>query len=1067
MVEQKSLAQTLIEEAIKTQNPILDLGNCDLTDGSPELALLEKCTFLENLNFSSSYFVDSKIYPSNNKLANNKFSTIPKNLPTSLKSLTFKEVGLQKIENISHLINLKELFLYTNRIEKIENLESLINLESLYVHGNLIQKIENLETLVKLDTLLLASNQIKKIENLEKLDKLLYIDLENNPIEDVDSKSLKGNSISFVKSYLAQKNRWKAILEDEIKAQKGILDLNNCNLETIPAEIAEMTWLTELYLYENQITKIENLEKLTKLKVLKLYRNKITKIENLETLVNLNYLTLRENEIQEITGLEKLTKLTRINLSNNQIRSIQPLLPYIKGKKPLTISLEPSYDTRDKGIILYANPIAEPPIEKIIAGNESIIQFFADSKKYGVRSLDILKIILVGNSSVGKSDLSKFLRKKPISTLHDSTQVLDIQPWEIELNINGDNRKVKVYLYDFGGQDYYHDAHRMYYSEDTAYIVLWDTESNKFSEKTETFDETDANSNTKTTSTIIYDDYPLSYWLESIKFNLEGKKNEILKTNPEAAKQIETPLAPVLVLQNKIDLGKGCINQEKLSEQFKNIWGFHSVSLREKKRTRILEEILRDFIESHKIVGRELIKYEYLLFEYFMNNTDPLTTYNLDEFTQKCIAIIGDDSIPFDITKAKTIAKMLNNTGLLYFDEPNSIIYSNVLEFNKSIKEVMNAAKKGNDKGLFKLNDLIQKQEVKFAEPIINLLCRNNSIIELDTGEFVAPQFLPTQPDQNISFFLDAFKYNNIRYLYPAYFHKSLLLNLFAKYISKTSETNAANKLKYFPFWRNGIIIRKTINNVEQTVLVEFNKTSTQGIITIKTMKPFSKNSLEHEIETVIDDLNRGWTVEKEISVDSENYFNINQLKLDASKGVFEFANEKKKFSINDFKHLATFDNLPARIFISYSSKNTEFIHRFITHLEVLKANNSIDYWYDRKIEPGTKWDDAIKDEMSKADIFIFMLSPDFLANKYIFEFELPQAIAQFKDEKSKLFFVELQPCGWQRTIIKEYQQTINKEGTNKDVEIVLDPKNDMVWNKIINQLEEIIKNIKSKEKNG
>ena len=1020
-----------IERAIFEKEKFLSLNNCGLNDHSQELSLLKEYTFLETLDLSND-----------GEINRNSFTTIPENLPASLKSLTLRNCGIRKIENLNHLKNLQFLNISDNEIEEIENLDKLPDLTCLYLHNNLIERVEN----------------------LDHLEKLADISLYGNRVKDIDPEYLKGNSIEFLKEYLIiQKYSWKIKIDIENHDKTGILDLSNCNLQVIPAEISEMIWLTELYLFENEISNIEHLEKLTKLKVLKLADNKISKIANLDTLVNLTYLSLRYNNIQEITGLEKLTKLTRLNLSHNDIRSIQKLLPFIKKKKPLRISLEASYNSNEKGIILFNNPIAEPPKEKILEGNPSIIQFFNESRRYGRQTLDILKIILVGNSNVGKSDLSRFLRKKGISKEHQSTQVLDIQPWNLELNVNGEKRKVNIYIYDFGGQDYYHDAHRMYFSEDTAYIVLWDEESNQFSEKTENFEELDTDS-VKTNSCIIYDDYPLSYWLESIKFNLEGIKNETEKINTEAEKDIAKSLVPVFVLQNKIDLGKGCINQEKLSEQFKNIWGFYGVSLLEKKRTKILEEVIVDFIESHKIVGRELIKYEYSVFEYFMKNNEPLKIMNLQEFKDKCVEIIDDNTIPFDVDKARTIAKMLNNTGLIYFDKHSDTIYSNVLEFNKLIKDVMFAAKKGNDKGLFRLNDLKKQSQVQFSEQIIDLLCRNNSIIELDDDEFVAPQFLPTQPDQNISFFLNAFKHNNVRYLYPAYFHKSILLNLFAKYISKNDESNSANKLKYFPFWRNGIIIRKTIDEIEQTVLVEFNKTPDEGVINIKTINPFSKNSLEHEIEGVIDELNKGWTVEKEISVDSENFFNLNQLKEDAANGIYQFANNKKKFSINDFKHLADFDDLPARIFISYSSKNTDFIHRFITHLEVLKSNNFIDYWYDRKIEPGTRWDDTIKDEMSKSDIFIFMLSPDFLANRYIFDFELPQAIKQFDNGISSLFFVELQPCGWQRTEIRNYQQTVNKDGSNKDVEIILDPKNDAVWNKIINQLEDTIQNIKRKK---
>ncbi len=49
---------------------------------------------------------------------------------------------------------------------------------------------------------------------------------------------------------------------------------------------------------------------------------------------------------------------------------------------------------------------------------------------------------------------------------------------------------------------------------------------------------------------------------------------------------------------------------------------------------------------------------------------------------------------------------------------------------------------------------------------------------------------------------------------------------------------------------------------------------------------------------------------------------------------------------------------------------------RLATHLEPLKRNGTIELWYDRMIEPGTKWDDSIKEEMRSADVIIFLLTP-------------------------------------------------------------------------------------------
>lgn len=144
----------------------------------------------------------------------------------------------------------------------------------------------------------------------------------------------------------------------------------------------------------------------------------------------------------------------------------------------------------------------------------------------------------------------------------------------------------------------------------------------------------------------------------------------------------------------------------------------------------------------------------------------------------------------------------------------------------------------------------------------------------------------------------------------------------------------------------------------------------------------------------------------------------------------------------------------PKKLFISYSSRNTDFMRRLVTHLEPLKRNGTVELWHDRMIKPGTKWDDSIKEEMRKADLILFLLSPDFIAINYIFEFEIPQAIRQMESENSKLLFVELQPCSWDKTVLSRFQQTTNPTADNKGVITVSEALNDGQWKKVVDELE-------------
>src|SRR6187455_3098317 len=68
-----------------------------------------------------------------------------------------------------------------------------------------------------------------------------------------------------------------------------------------------------------------------------------------------------------------------------------------------------------------------------------------------------------------------------------------------------------------------------------------------------------------------------------------------------------------------------------------------------------------------------------------------------------------------------------------------------------------------------------------------------------------------------------------------------------------------------------------------------------------------------------------------------------------------------------------------ASLFISYSRKNIEVVHRLA---DALKSQD-LDFWIDwESIEPTVDWWREIRKGIEEADNFIFLLSPDSVASK-------------------------------------------------------------------------------------
>jgi small GTP-binding protein len=103
------------------------------------------------------------------------------------------------------------------------------------------------------------------------------------------------------------------------------LNLSGCRLTEIPEEVAEMVWLEELDLAQNQISDLELLKRLINLKILWLYQNQIKDLEPISGLVNLQKIELSLNQISELNPLKGLENLQALGLDHNPISDLNPL----------------------------------------------------------------------------------------------------------------------------------------------------------------------------------------------------------------------------------------------------------------------------------------------------------------------------------------------------------------------------------------------------------------------------------------------------------------------------------------------------------------------------------------------------------------------------------------------------------------------------------------------------------------------------------------------------------------------------------------------------------------------
>ena len=105
--------------------------------------------------------------------------------------------------------------------------------------------------------------------------------------------------------------------------------------------------------------------------------------------------------------------------------------------------------------------------------------------------------------------------------------------------------------------------------------------------------------------------------------------------------------------------------------------------------------------------------------------------------------------------------------------------------------------------------------------------------------------------------------------------------------------------------------------------------------------------------------------------------------------------------------------------FVSYAHRNQALANSFLEKLsDVLAPSKRFDYslWHDSGIEIGSNWEEQIQTAIDECDFGLLLISPAFLASKFITEKELPVFVS--KSGKASIP-VMLQPVDFARHDLK------------------------------------------------
>lgn len=103
-------------------------------------------------------------------------------------------------------------------------------------------------------------------------------------------------------------------------------------------------------------------------------------------------------------------------------------------------------------------------------------------------------------------------------------------------------------------------------------------------------------------------------------------------------------------------------------------------------------------------------------------------------------------------------------------------------------------------------------------------------------------------------------------------------------------------------------------------------------------------------------------------------------------------------------------------IFISYSHQDDKYLDLLHKHLAQLKRDGEISTWTDRDILAGGNLEKSIWSKFEDSQIFIALLSPDYIASNYCYDQEFQRALERVEQGSLTIIPIIVEDCDWRNS---------------------------------------------------
>lgn len=735
--------------------------------------------------------------------------------------------------------------------------------------------------------------------------------------------------------------------------------------------------------------------------------------------------------IEEIVLPNQLSALWYFNFTQNRINDTL-FLKFVKKNTQLTMDY----------LFWGENLLPESLINTLERGDIEVLKAYFGKDDEELVSIFRKKLILLGNTQAGKTSLCDILLNQNWAN-GESTHGVNIFRYS---PMHQQEKEVLVQVFDFGGQDFYHNTHLAFYSQNANYLLVYGN------------GQKDEYGSIPAQKLNREDDiFPLIYWLDSVRHNLQVTTSEEI----DLTQIYENHNIRIGLWEN---IKKGAtpqrLNQQRLETEYRatefwynNLRQQHAEPLQPLDAQKIkdildewmMEGIREDFLSARvKRIGDRIVNENK---ENAIVSTNKLKEDNV--LTDNELRLLHDSY--YIQWKENTTVPVL---------EENAIV--NQALFSRWIYAILNLENLFG-KGYFSETEAKRWLKLKGFAPAINylnyilaFLVDEKMIFKIEeNGNYIVPQYRPTPSEDVTESLIDCFDTPFVKYEFTGFYHTQLLTGIvsnFFEYIVKEKKGN----VYFHQIWKNKVIIDLHLQekkNINYYLLVSFSVEEQKPILSLSAINiDCLQNSKLNYIEVIsfIEEMylhKHGVKYTKYIKACNDQfidfklferkYYNTKQEEtyqfIDPKTGqsydkqsdfpLFEYLLERKKHPLNTQK----MEQRKPCIYFSYAwGDDKETGESRETVVDELYQSLEQDGYSLKRDKQDLGYKGLISEfmkEIGKGDIIVVVISDKYLRSSYCM-FELYEAFRDSKLEQKafvqKLFPIRVEALKLSRPEVQE-----------------------------------------------